>query len=163
MPSPTHSLIQTVTVTSGGSASISFTSIPQTYTDLKLVLSLRNNVANTSSNSLIYFNGTGSGAAYPNFYMQGNGGSVSTGAVNTMIGDVPGTSITAGYFASCEAYIYNYTSTSLNKHFESRSAHEANSATAYMMTTCNKWNDASAITSIRIDNMNQSNPYKNIL
>jgi len=30
--------IQTVTVGSGGAASIEFTSIPQTYTDLKLVV-----------------------------------------------------------------------------------------------------------------------------
>ncbi len=38
--------LQTVTVGAGGSASISFSSIPQTYTDLKLVISPRNTAAN---------------------------------------------------------------------------------------------------------------------
>ena len=152
MPSPTHVKIETVTVTSGGSASIAFNSIPQTYTDLKLVLSLRNNVANTSSNVLMYFNGAGSGTNFPNMYIQGNGGSVSTGAVNTMIGDLPGTSITSGYFGNIEVYIYDYAQTTFYKHFHSRSAQEANSATAYMMNTVGRWNDSSAITSIRLDN-----------
>jgi len=40
---PNMVAIQTVTVGSGGAANIEFTSIPQTYTDLVVVLSLRNN------------------------------------------------------------------------------------------------------------------------
>jgi hypothetical protein len=38
----TYKLIETVTVGSGGAANIEFTSIPQTYTDLKLVISGKN-------------------------------------------------------------------------------------------------------------------------
>ena len=37
----THNLISTITVGSGGAASIDFTSIPQTYTDLLVKISLR--------------------------------------------------------------------------------------------------------------------------
>ena len=44
----TFKKIQTVTVGSGGAASIDFTSIPQTYTDLKIVLSARTNRANAT-------------------------------------------------------------------------------------------------------------------
>jgi hypothetical protein len=40
-----YNLIATTTVGSGGAASIDFTGIPQTYTDLFLVSSLRSNAA----------------------------------------------------------------------------------------------------------------------
>ena len=51
----TYKLIETVTVGSGGAASIEFSSIPQTYTDLKVVYSLRS--TNSSVILDIQFNG----------------------------------------------------------------------------------------------------------
>ena len=46
----TFSAIATVTVGSGGTANIEFTSIPSTYTDLKLMLSGR-----TSNNDSLHY------------------------------------------------------------------------------------------------------------
>jgi len=51
----THKLIQTITVGSGGAASIDFTSIPATYTDLIFYFSTR---STDLQNLVIKFNNT---------------------------------------------------------------------------------------------------------
>lgn len=55
----TYQIIQTVTVGAGGAASIDFSSIPQTYTDLKILLSGRTNANDGSSGQWTYINFNG--------------------------------------------------------------------------------------------------------
>lgn len=152
MPTPTHEKIASYTVTGSTTANIILSSIPQTYSDLKLVLSLRNNVAVTSSNVLLYFNNDTTGSNYSNLFGQANGSSVGTGIVAAMINDVPGTSITSGYFGNTEVYIFDYANTSFYKHFQSRSSNDYNNTTSYMMNTVNRWQSSAAINSIRLEN-----------
>ena len=89
----TYKLIETVTVGSGGAASIEFGSIPQTYTDLVLVGSLRS--TSTSSNTGEYdafgyrFNSSTSG--YTTRNLQGNGSVASSSTQTTMTASVGGT------------------------------------------------------------------------
>jgi hypothetical protein len=54
----TYEAIATVEVGSGGAANIEFTSIPATYTDLKVVCSLRGTYAGITDDVNVYFNGT---------------------------------------------------------------------------------------------------------
>ena len=57
--------LQTVTVGSGGASSIDFTNIPQTYTDLKIVLSARTNRASQTFDFVsVVFNSNKIGRAH---------------------------------------------------------------------------------------------------
>ena len=108
----TYQLISSVTVGSGGAASMGFTSIPATYTDLKLVISSRTTEANYYSNLLMTFNGS-SAANYSFLRFIGIGSGTSTDGpftsqTNIYIGETDGSTATANTFGSFDLYIPNY-------------------------------------------------------
>ena len=67
----TMELIQTVTVPSGGQANIEFAVIPQTYNDLKFVISGRTTGSTNGDLGYIRFNGSSS--TYSTIRLQGDG------------------------------------------------------------------------------------------
>ena len=150
----TYSKIATYTVGSGGVASIDFLNIPQTYTDLKLVVSSR---ASGTNDLLVRFNGD-AGSNYPGRVLYGSGG---TGAGASFSGTYTGIYIlsisnggafTANTFASAELYIPNYTGSNY-KSASGDSVQENNSSTAgqtYSYLTAGTWNNTAAITSITV-------------
>ena len=144
----TYQLISSVTVGGTSVATMAFTSIPQTYTDLKVVISARND-GSPPGNILIGFNS--STANFTNKFIQGDGATVVSSNVAQMIGDMDGSGETANTFNNIEVYIPNYTSSNY-KSFSSDSVNENNAATAYQQFTANLWSDTSAITSIQITN-----------
>jgi hypothetical protein len=145
----TYTLISSSTVGSGGASSIQFTSIPQTYTDLKVLISVRNNSTNVGGNISMGFNGSTSN--YTELFIQGGGsGSPAAASVPQMIADGSGGG-TANMFNNVEVYISNYAG-STYKTFYSDSAMENNNVTAFIMLTANLWSDTAAITSIEITN-----------
>ena len=146
----TYELIETITLGSDA-ASITFASIPQTFTDLKMVCSAR--LAGTGVPSVrIRFN-SDSGTNYSYTYIEGSGSSVSsgksTGNTNIQIGNLNTSSSTANTFTSIEVYVFNYSSASL-KSTSSISAMETNATTAYINPIAGLWNSTSAITAIEI-------------
>lgn len=153
----TYVVISNVTVGSGGASTIEFTSIPQTYTDLILKISARNNDTGGAGNILIGFNNSTSNFA--NIYLQGSGSSTGTGSVARMIGDMDTDAETANTFNNIDVYIPNYTSSN-NKSFIADSAMENNSTTAYIMLTANTWSDSSSIASIQITNRTAGKNFK---
>ena len=73
--------IATVTVGAGGAASIEFTSIPSTYTDLQVLVSTRASNASIINNQRWTFNSSSTGYSYKELYGDGSnaasGGSAS--------------------------------------------------------------------------------------
>ena len=69
MAGETFEKIASVSVGAGGSATIGFTSIPQTFTDLVVYLSGRNTAANNSGNLTL----NGSSASFTNRSIWGDG------------------------------------------------------------------------------------------
>ena len=108
-----------VVVGSGGAATIDFTSIPSTYTDL-----------------LIKLYGSGSAA-----------GSGSFSAVIGFIGDANAATSTANTFSNQEVYIPNYAGTSA-KSYSVDSVQETNATTAFSELTAGFNSTTSAITTI---------------
>jgi hypothetical protein len=143
--------IQTVTVGSGGAATIDFTSIPQTYTDLKVVLSTRDAYAGIFDGIKITFNSNTTGYSWR--YVEGTGAAVSSGNASSQAfgqgGVSSGANATASVFGSQEVYIPNYTSSN-NKSFSAEGVQEHNGATGYAYLFANLWANTAAITSISI-------------
>jgi hypothetical protein len=148
-------LISTVTVGAGGASSITFTSIPATFTDLYLVLSLRNT---TSSNefTVMRMNAVTSGYNWRSLNAE-EYGAVGTFAASglgitdaAMIGMNFGTNATSSTFGSTAVTIPNYAG-STAKTFASESiAANTASAPARMHLTGGTCTSTAAINSLTI-------------
>lgn len=148
-------LIQTVTVGSGGAASIDFTSIPATFTDLVLVTSLRSARSAGFEEYRIYFNGANSNLSTR--YLEGDGSSAASGTpVGGFIGIGNSSTSTSNTFSNQQVYIPNYAG-STTKSYSSDSVSEANATTAYSDIVAGLWNQTAAITSITLVNGTSSN------
>ena len=142
--------ISSVTVGSGGSANISFTSIPQTYTDLVVKLSGREGGNNWC---LITFNGdTGNNYYQRSIHGQATSASSNNYGPRANIYDfiVNSSADTANTFCSTDICIPNYTSSN-QKSLSLDSAYEGNSATLPLLGfIAGLWTGTSAITSITL-------------
>lgn len=144
-------LISSVTVGAGGAASIDFTSIPGTYTDLYLVLSGRGSGAAVTN--FIFINVNGSTTGYSNRFLVGTGSSVYSSTYtpdhyNTDIG-VTGSTATANTFGNTIVAFPNYAgstakSASLDAVAENNAAASGESISAML------WSGTAAITSISV-------------
>lgn len=144
----TYSKIATVTVGSGGAADIQFTSIPQTYTDLKIVACGRLSTSGLSFDSYdIKFNGSSS--SFSGRYLYGGGSSVSSGTGTNYAGTVPAVLATANTFGNSEIYIPNYTG-STNKSFSVDAVAENNATAGEQVFYAGLWSNTAAITSIAL-------------
>jgi hypothetical protein len=150
----TYEAIETVEVGSGGAASIEFTSIPGTYTDLCLLYSIRS--AGSYDNVSIRFNSNTS--SYSTRRLLGNGSSASSDSTSgvsgspgsaALCGAIPGTSQTANTFGNQLVYIPNYASSNF-KSVSCDSVDENNATGANAEMTASLWSNTSAITSISL-------------
>lgn len=139
--------IYTQTVGSGGVAELSFTNIPQTFTDLKIVMSLR--IANSAVANTMYMGINGAYSLISCRYVAGDGSS-ATSSVSTsqLIGDVSANSATANTFGTIEVYIPNYTGSNF-KQYISDSVSETNGTTAYAELWAGLWRSTSAINALK--------------
>ena len=121
-------LIETKTL-GADAASIEFTSIPQTYTDLLVLISARSSEANATPLFFLRVNGADN-TNRTSIRLSVSAGTVSsTTPTDVRVGNIPGSTATANTFGNTSIYIANYAST-VAKGFSSDSVSENNSATA---------------------------------
>ena len=153
----TYQAITTVTVGSGGASSIDFTSIPQTYTDLLVVVSARNDAAVTNGNLGLRPNGATTNQSI--LYLIGNGSGAYTGIQNPSTLDLwtycCGDGATANTFSNNYYYIPNYTSSN-NKSMTADGALETNATATAMGLHSLLWSSTAAITSITLVTRNNN-------
>jgi hypothetical protein len=136
-------------------ASVTFSSIPQTYTDLVLRFSARCNEATISTNLLVEFNGDYlSPTTYSDTYLSGNGSTPTSSKVSndtafTPFFSIDGNSATANTFGNGEVYIPNYTSTT-NKPISNFGVGESNATAVSMSIVAGLYRTSSAITQIAL-------------
>jgi hypothetical protein len=148
----TYEAIATVTVGSGGAATMAFSSIPATYTDLLLKVSGRSDYSSDRTNLNLDFNGLTTNRSYRNVrgFDSNSVGSVS--ASNSIVGYVPAATATSTTFGNTEIYIPNYASASTYKSISADTTAENNSTTAWILGLfASLWSSNSAITSITLD------------
>jgi hypothetical protein len=147
----TYVKISTLTASGGAVASFDFTSIPQTYTDLKLVLSARGSLnTETRDDFQFVFNGVGSG--YSRRRILGYDSSViasdSASGAAAFNPTTTANNASASIFGSLEFYIPNYTSAN-NKSFSTEEIAENNSSTSWIIgIQAGLWSNTAAITQI---------------
>ena len=144
----TFTLIQAITVGSGGAANVEFTSIPSTYTDLTLNISARTSRTLTQDDFDISFNGSTSGLSYRRLLGTGSAASSDSGS-RIITGYIAGDSSTASTFGNVSVYIPNYAG-SANKSLSSDGVSETNATNVNMSMVANLWSNTAAITSIKL-------------
>ena len=145
--------IATVTVGSGGAATMQFSSIPQTYTDLCLKVSGRSDATGSVwRNYTLSFNGAGYATNMTGKGLYGTGSAAASESLGNAIGQFSTSdSATASTFSNSEIYIPNYTG-STNKSFSGDSVTENNATAALAYLLAGLWSDTAAITSITLGN-----------
>jgi len=153
----TYTLIQSVTVGSGGAASIEFGSIPQTYTDLLIKLSSRT-ATGGATDVIAEFNADVTAANYSMRQIQGSGASASSsgGGSSSQALTSSGSTDTASTFANGEMYIPNYAG-STAKSSSNDSVTENNATTAYATLRANLYAGTAAITAIKFTHSSGAN------
>jgi hypothetical protein len=147
MPS-TYTLISS-NVLSSSAASVTFSAIPSTYTDLVLRVSAR---ADDTSRFKITFNSDTS-SSYSDTYIGSDGATpFSSRDQDTFIWGYYAINIqsaTANTFSNAELYIPSYTA-SQNKPLSLDARSENNGTTAYMAGLAGLWRNTAAITSVTL-------------
>ena len=148
MPS-TYSLISSNVLTSSA-ASVTFSAIPSTYTDLVVRVSAKSDRANANDDIKMLVNGSTS-SVYGSTWIIGNGATPSSSR-STSVAYLPLQSgstggSTANVFSSTEVYIPNYTSAIVHP-VGSIQVQEDNATTARISANAATYNTAEAITSL---------------
>lgn len=144
----TYTLIEKITVGAAGASSVTFTSIPQTYTDLKIVYSAR---AASGTTNDVYIKLNASTTSYSRRVLYGNGtiAQSANDSGNWYLAVMGAANNTSSTFSSGEIYIPNYTSSN-NKSASADGVNENNATLSYQFMVAGLWSNTAAITSIEV-------------
>ena len=144
----TYTLINSNVLTSSA-ASVTFSAIPSTYTDLVLRASVRSDRANTQDDMRFTFNSATTNFSYT--YIRGTGAATSSSSATdpyNWAGNIPAATATSNTFGNGELYIPSYT-TSQNKQSSAIMAMENNvTSPVYLTGVANLWSNSAAISTI---------------
>ena len=149
MAANTYSLISKKEITGSNVASVTFSSIPQTYLDLVFRVSLIGAGGSSLGAQVTFNSDTGANYSYAYAFSQ-------NGAVQPLVNNTPTnygvfpagytvTSSTPGYF---EMYVPSYTSTFTKQMGGSFGLEDWSSSAAYVGYASSMWNSTSPITSV---------------
>jgi hypothetical protein len=152
MPS-TYTLISSNVLTSSA-ASVTFSAIPATYTDLVVRVSARVDAAANYQSVAMAFNAGSPVSAFSQRWINGDGSTTSSGSygANTTLYPMyaPGASATSNTFGNGNIYICNYSSTSQYKSISIDAVTENNATDARAELGAMLWSSNNAVTSITL-------------
>ncbi len=147
----TMTLIETQTLGTA-TTSITFSSIPQTYTDLQLFYSVRDTGTNGGERSFqtnLSLNGSTTGFTCKVLYAYSGTGSQGSGSYTRFAGWHPDAATTSNTFGNTSLYLPNYTG-STNKSYSIDQIGENNEANIYRCILAGLWSNTAAITSLTL-------------
>jgi len=150
----TYTLISSNVLTSSA-ASVTFSSIPGTYTDLVLRFSAKSTYSSDNFQSASYYLNNSTSSVYSRTRLTGDGSTPTSGVQSNLsdgrIQNPLGASFNDTYvFGSCEIYIPSYTA-SQNKPVSIFSVMDRNATLSYIVAEAQLWRDTSAISSIKLE------------
>jgi hypothetical protein len=143
----TYTLIASSTVGAGGAASITFSSIPATYTDIVFEISGRSTVAQLGASLYMRFNGGSTTNTIRNLYGNGSAAASQTQSDAWSGIDVDGANASASVFSNTQIYFPNYAG-STNKSWSAESVIENNATSAYCEMSAGLWANTAAINQV---------------
>jgi hypothetical protein len=147
-------LIETKTLGTAA-ASIEFTSIPQTFTDLVIMASGRSDRTPGFEDYIIAFNGSSSNFSWRRLQGQGSGVASDSGTFGRL-GQIDTDFATANTFGNLTAYISNYTAAT-NKSVSIDMVTENNATLAFQEIMSLLWSNTAAISSFTLTTGNSQN------
>ena len=140
--------IASVTVGSGGAATIDFTSIPADFADIVIKTSLRSDRASNQDTLGLNINGSSANRTWRRLRGSGSAVSSTSGSTNE-IGFIDGDTATTSTFGNLEIFIPNYAG-STNKSISADSVDENNATAANQTMYASLWSQTAAITSLQL-------------
>jgi hypothetical protein len=141
----TFEKIATTEVGSGGAATIDFSTILTSWTDLAILVSARS----TSSGDIFNLSFNGSTSSFSGIYLYYENTTANSGSLARYGGRVNTSSTTASTFSNTMIYIPNYAG-STNKSYSSDSVSENNAAAAPGSLIAGLWSNTAAINQITL-------------
>jgi hypothetical protein len=151
-PANSYFQIGTTTVGAGGSATITFSSIPATYTHLQIRALCKSTIADSSVGSIFGQFNSDTGSNYARHYVNGSGSAAASSGSASITSMFFGTNINANVsngFASNVIDILDYANTNKYKTTRSLSGADSNGA-GFVQFMSGLWMNTAAITSITI-------------
>jgi hypothetical protein len=145
----TYVKIASVSVGAGGAATMAFSSIPSTYTDLVLLYSARaSEPTGTFYEVSVTLNGSTSGFTAKQLY--GDGSTAASSSPTTrQVGLIGNVATTSNTFNNNQVYFPNYAGFT-NKSYSVDAVTENNATTAYANIVAGLWSNTAAINAISI-------------
>jgi hypothetical protein len=147
----TFTLISSITVGATAVASVEFTSIPATYTDLVVLFSGRSDTTRAADGPYATMSFNGSTANLTSRFIYNFNAAVASGSSTNILGWSNPSDYTANTFSSSSWYIPNYASSN-NKSVSLDTLTENNSSNILSGITAGLFSSSSAITSVKISN-----------
>jgi hypothetical protein len=145
--------IATIAVGVGGVASVSFTSIPSTYTHLQIRFNARVVGAGSVNDNVLMQVNSDTGSNYNAHYLYGSGTSALAGATGTAsttyVGRAPQASATGGVYSGQVLDLLDYSNTNKYKTFRSLSGADLNGSGDIFLWS-GLWMNTNAINTILI-------------
>jgi hypothetical protein len=144
----TYVKIATVTVGAGGAATMAFSSIPSTYTDLVLFYSARASEP-TGTFYEVFATLNGSTTGFTGIQLYGNGSAAASISAPRQVGLIGNVATTSNTFNNNQVYFPNYAG-STNKSYSVDAVTENNATTSYANFVAGLWSNTAAINAISI-------------
>ena len=145
----TYEFISSITVGTAV-ASVEFTSIPATFTDVLVLGSCR--LVRATNGGALNVNFNGSSANLSGKDLWGNGSTTSSNSSGAQVALIPGANTSASVFSNFQLYVPNYAG-SANKSWSSDFTSENNATAGYDGFVAGLWSSTAAITAIKfLDN-----------
>jgi len=152
--------IATVTVGSGGSSTITFSSIPNTYTHLQIRGIHRAGSSGTGATDVyLYYNGDTTNTHYYAHQLYGTGSSAGAGSANSPVNAMAtvNNGATGSVFAACVVDILDFANNNKYKTLRTLSGVDTNNTNGFIELTSTLWSNTAAITDISITPANGTN------
>jgi hypothetical protein len=154
-PLTDYESIQTTTVGAGGTSTITFSSIPSTYSHLQI--RMLSNDGSGNNNNFMRFN-SDTASNYSWHYMQGNGTSATSGGSASQTSMICGkTGITATGNGVAVIDILDYTDANKYKTIRSLSGTDYNNSNGILFYSSGNWRSTSAVTTVTLTNDSGTN------